>query len=175
VRLVSRVVICLLLLLLLGGCTVVNSSHGVVLPANCEIAVLPLANNTETIQASASGTSIISHLLQARGLQVENYPMQCDSTDSCVATIKLRRDALAWAVRNKIPLVLSGSINEWRYKVGLDGEPVVSVSLNIIDMRRNQHQIVWSAVGSKVGSSRSSLGNTAQTLFGTMLNNVKWQ
>jgi hypothetical protein len=175
VSLVSRVIVCLLLLSLLGGCTVVNSSHVVVLPANTEIAVLPLANNTETIQASASAASIIAHLLQARGITVATYPMQCDAADSCVATVKLRHRAIAWAAHNNIPLILSGSINEWRYKVGLDGEPVVSVSLNIIDMRHKQQQIVWSAVGSKVGSSRSSLGNTAQTLFGTMLDNVKWQ
>lgn len=67
---------------------------------------------------------------------------------------------------------MTGTVNEWRYKVGLDGEPAVSVTLKLIDMRNGR--VIWSAVGSKMGSSRSSLGNVGQRLIDSMLNQIEF-
>ena len=157
--------------LFLVGCTTIHRSVQLNLPHTDKVAVLQFANNTETPQASQRAVSISSHLLSRCHLQVELYPGSCDK-QVCQYSRTQQKKMLAWAKRKGIQYVLNGAVNEWRYKVGLDGEPAVSVSLSILDVQTGQ--VVWSAVGSKAGGSRSSLGYTAQNLLTRMLNNVNW-
>ena len=56
-----------------------------------------------------------------------------------------------------------GSVEEWRYKVGIDGEPAVGVSLIVVDLSTDR--VVWSASGGKSGWSRQALSAVAQTLL----------
>jgi len=63
--------------------------------------------------------------------------------------------------------VLTGAVEEWRYKVGVDGEPVAGLTFELIDVASGQ--VVWSATGTRSGWSRSSLSNVATTLIGGLL------
>lgn len=159
------------LLLLLAGCSVVHQSAPVTLARTERVAVFPFANNTVTPQASQRAVSMSSHLLNDCRLQVMMYPAACESS-VCQYSKSQQQKMRAWARRQGIHYALTGAVNEWRYKVGLDGEPAVSLSLSIIDVQTGQ--VVWSAVGSKSGASRSSLGNTALSLLTRMMSNVRW-
>ena len=77
---------------------------------------------------------------------------------------------MQWAQSTGAHYAMTGSINEWNYKVGLDGEPVVGISLQLIDLASKR--IVWTAVGSKSGGSRIAVSTVAQQLINTMLNQL---
>lgn len=168
---------CLLMisLLVLTSCTTISRSQQVNLPRNSAVAILPFANNTETVQADTRAASIVSDLLHIQHVHVMVYPESgdCKQLLECKNTSEKERQAIIWARKHNARFTITGSINEWRYKVGLDGEPSVSITLRIVDLQTKQ--VVWSAVGSKVGGSRSGLGDIAQNLIMEMLTNVHWQ
>ena len=74
---------------------------------------------------------------------------------------------LDWARSTHAQYAMTGSVNEWTYKVGLDGEPVVGLSLQLIDLKSGR--IVWTAVGSLSGGSRIAVTTTAQRLINSLL------
>jgi polysaccharide biosynthesis protein PelC len=59
---------------------------------------------------------------------------------------------------------------EWRYKVGIDGEPAVGLTLKIIDLSNGR--VLWSATGAKSGWSREALASVAQSLILNMVNTL---
>src|SRR5690606_10564968 len=83
---------------------------------------------------------------------------------------RVQKQALEWAQNSGARYALTGSVQEWRYKVGLDGEPVVGLTLNLIDL--SDASVVWSATGSRSGWSRSSLAGVGQTLIKDMLDSI---
>ena len=76
-------------------------------------------------------------------------------------------NGLEWARNEHMRYALTGTVSEWRYKVGVDGEPVVGVALQLIDV--NTGQVVWSAAGSRTGWSRSAVSGVAQKLLRRLL------
>jgi len=70
--------------------------------------------------------------------------------------------ALAWARAAGVRYALTGSVTEWRYRVGVDGEPAVGLSLRVIDLADGR--TVWSATGARSGWSREALSAVAQKL-----------
>jgi hypothetical protein len=63
-----------------------------------------------------------------------------------------------------------GSVQEWRYKVGIDGEPAVGVTMKVLDLSTGQ--IVWSVSGAKSGWSRQALSAVAQSLLTEMFDGL---
>lgn len=163
----------LVILFLVVGCTTIRRSPQLALRSTNRVVVYPFVNNTPTPEANKRAVSMVTHLLEARGLRVLVYPLKCNSSTICQDSPVLRQQMRTWARRRGIHYALTGSVNEWRYKVGLDGEPAVSVSLSIVHV--DTSHVVWSAVGSKIGGSRSSLGNVALNLLSKMLSNVRWR
>lgn len=160
---------------LLAGCTSmqVNHSQPVRLVSPQRIAVFPFTNMTETPQADERAASILTNLLRTRGLwYVTNYPVR-PVRPTLIPGVRQpipRPKLLAWARRYGYAYAFSGSVSEWNYKVGLDGEPAVGVNLELIDVCTGQ--VIWSAVGSKSGGSRTALSDVAITLIDTMLNSI---
>ncbi len=160
---------------LLIGCTTINVAPQVaVINPDCRWGIATFVNNTETPQAGKRAMSIAANLLRSRGivdLSVYQPYADCSLLNVCPNATTQIKNVLAWARRNKIRYVMMGSVNEWQYKVGLDGEPVAAVDLELYDSFSGI--VVWSAVGSKIGSSRSGLGNTAQDLMAHMISDLR--
>jgi hypothetical protein len=74
---------------------------------------------------------------------------------------------LAWARQQGARYALAGSVDEWRYKVGVDGEPAAGVALQIIDVASGE--TLWSGAGGKSGWSREALSAVAQQLIRNLL------
>ena len=70
--------------------------------------------------------------------------------------------ALEWARAEKARYALTGAVQEWRYKVGVDGEPAVGISLQLLDV--NSGEVVWSATGSDTPSTRATSRIAARAL-----------
>jgi hypothetical protein len=165
-----------MLLVILTGCasTKINSAYqGVQLMPSSQWGAVPLVNNTTTPQAGQQATAMMAGLLYDRGVnKVTTYQsnVSCDRLLICPSQAVSMNTIQAWARHNGIRYVMTGSVNEWRYKVGLDGEPSASITLMLHDTVTGK--IIWSAVGSRHGDSRDSLSKTGQVLIDQMLNRL---
>jgi len=159
--------------LLLTACTVVSHSGSPRLATPAIWGVLPFINHTEVPFAANRAQSITTAVLRSRGLRsLVSYRIS-QPNRTLLPDIKQRwtmQKARAWAKRNHVRYALTGDVNEWRYKVGLDGEPVVGVNLRLLDM--SDGYVVWSAVGSKSGSSRKAVTTVAQQLIIQLLKSL---
>lgn len=127
-------------------------------------AMLPLFNLTETPQAGARAAAIVEAVLRTRGL--DNFvraPAELD-TESLIEPqeAKMHEKGLAWAREKGARYAVTGSVSEWRYKVGVDGEPAVGLTLQVIDLGNGK--VVWAASGGRSGWSREALSAVAQKL-----------
>ncbi|MCA9470907.1 MAG: hypothetical protein MRJ96_14750 [Nitrospirales bacterium] len=154
------------------SCTAIDHSQSPILDQQASWALLPILNYTETPQAGRRAESITSALLHSRGLQqVQQYPSNLQDGASVLGSDhQLYDSALAWAKKQNIRYGITGTVDEWRYKVGIDGEPAVGVSLRLIDLKTDQ--VVWSAVGGQTGWSREAVSAVAQKLIKRLLDEV---
>ena len=161
-------------LLIIIGCTNINTTPTIYTNAGCKWGIATFTNNTEVPQAGNRAMSVTSGILRTKGARtILIYPSSanCNKLIICPnATVPLEA-ALKWARHNHITYVVMGAVNEWDYKVGLDGEPAAAISLQVYNAKSGQ--IIWSAVGSKIGTSRSGLGVTAQALIIQMLRSLQ--
>ena len=159
----------LALLALLAGCTTVDVGRAPVLADNAQWAVLPFANHTETPQAGLRAESIAENLLRSQGaVNLKRYPASI-ATETLFEPMERKQTeaALAWARNAGIRYALTGSVDEWRYKVGVDGEPAAGVTLQLIDVASGA--VLWSAAGGATGWSREALSAVAQKLMRRLL------
>lgn len=162
--------------LALSGCTATKINQPAqtqVVCAGLKWGVMPLVNYTQTPQAGEKAAAITAGLLQAYDIkQVVIYRRQgaCQTILACPHQQLSDTQIRLWARRKGIRYVMFGSVNEWRYKVGLDGEPAINITLNLMDVHSGK--VVWSSVGSKVGGSRGSVGVIAHDLIGNMLSGM---
>lgn len=156
-------------LVLLSACSTLDRSQPPVLERPAAWVVLPFANHTETPLAGSRAEAIALALLHAQGVgKVQRYDTNAqqealfDGGDS-----KRQQEALEWAREHQVRYALTGAVDEWRYKVGVDGEPAVGVTMQIIDVASGD--ILWSGAGGKSGWSREALSAVAQKLMRSLL------
>jgi polysaccharide biosynthesis protein PelC len=171
-----RILLLSLSVVLLAGCaTAIQSAVGdAPLERQASWAVLPMANNTDTPQAGLSAEAMIEHQIRALGVvNLRRYPAAL-SRDSLFEPTerKVTEEALAWAKTQGVRYAVMGSVEEWRYKVGIDGEPAVGVSLQVLDV--STERVVWSASGAQSGWSRQSLAAVAQVTLTKLLSSLEF-
>jgi TolB-like protein len=100
------------------------------------VAVLPIVNYTETPQAGLRAEAIAESLLKTGGVtNLKRYPASLNpETLFEPAERESVGKALDWARTERTRYALTGAVQEWRYKVGVDGEPAVGISLQLIDV-----------------------------------------
>ena len=158
---------------LLGGCATSVVDRGQV-PAFAKSkddtwAVLPLKNNTETPQAGQRAASIARSVMASYGYtNVVRYPASGDDeTLFDPAKPDQQQTALDWARQQHAHYAVTGAVNEWRYKVGVDGEPAVGLTFEVVEV--DSGKIVWSTSGARTGWSRSAVSGVGQRLERQML------
>ncbi|KAA0911092.1 penicillin-binding protein activator LpoB [Pusillimonas sp. ANT_WB101] len=159
----------LLLVAVLSACTSMAVGTAPPMVGADSLVVLPIANYTETPDAGHRAQSIAQSILQQRGFRtLQEYPRSGDA-DLLAGnqSDQAKKQAIDWARSVGARYALTGSVQEWRYKVGLDGEPAVGLTFNLLDV--DSGAIIWSATGSRSGWSRSSLAGVGQTLIQQLL------
>ncbi len=155
---------------MLAACSVIDRQPDPApLDASARWAMLPIANHTDTPQAGLRAESITEGVLRARGVKnVVRYPAAMGA-DALLepAERKLQDDARKWAREQGARYGVYGAVDEWRYKVGIDGEPAVGLAITIVDLQSGQ--VMFSAVGGKSGWSREALSAVAQKLVRDLL------
>ena len=156
-----------------GGPTINHSPTPTNVNAHQQWAVLPFENNTEMPHAGEKVSAITTSLLRSRGVR-NVVQIQPTSNQKLVTTQGMRQQQVKQALRTArarhIPYAMTGTVNEWRYKAGLDGEPAVGVTLNLIDTRTGR--VVWSAAASDAGWGKDSLADIAQNLIDDSLDSL---
>lgn len=160
------------LALFISACTgsIIQHSAPVAINPAYKIAVIPFANNTETPLAGERAMSITAAELQSFGMR--NLVVYQSQTQGKILfpgmnKIQSQKTLFAWARQSHARFVVTGSVNEWSYKVGLDGEPVVGLEMQLIDLVTER--IIWTAVASKSGGSRVAVSTVAQQVIDSML------
>ena len=163
-------IIMLLALLGLAGCATYDSGHtGVAIDRNAKWVMLPVLNHTDVPQAGLRAETITEGLLRSYGVNdLTRYPAALNQdTLFEPAERKVMIEAEKWARIQGARYAVYGAVDEWRYKVGIDGEPAVGMALHIMDLQSNA--VVWTGVGGKSGWSREALSAVAQKLIRELL------
>jgi hypothetical protein len=153
-----------------AGCTTTNNSGmGPAIDGGAKWVLLPIINHTDVPQAGLRAEAITEGLLRSGGVNnLTRYPAALNQdTLFEPAERKVFDEANKWARSQGAQYAIYGAVDEWRYKVGIDGEPAVGVALHIMDMQSGS--VVWSGVGGKSGWSRESLSGVAQKLIRGLL------
>lgn len=170
----TRIII-LSIALWLGACSTTDIARPTVALSRADkVALLPILNHTDTPQAGLRAEAIAESLLISNGVtRLVRYPSALNQ-DTLLepAEHKILDEGLKWAKTTDARFALTGAVEEWRYKVGIDGEPAVGVSLKLIDLKTGD--TVWSAVGGKAGWSREALSAVAQKLMRELLSGARF-
>lgn len=162
----------LVLFILISGCTgaIINYSSCFPVDLNSKIAVIPFVNNTETPLAGERAMSITAAVLESSGaccVSIYNRQNYGKTLFPGMNREVSRSKLLSWARSIHARYAMTGSVNEWTYKVGLDGEPVVGIALQLVDLYNSK--VVWTGVGSLSKGSRIAVSTTAQELINGLL------
>lgn len=157
--------------LLVAGCA---SSTGKVSPTfkgEANWGMVPMVNYSQTPQAGERSEQILISVLTERGLQPKIYPPAKQTGHALADESERLAAGLEWARRQQLDYVISGSVEEWQYKSGLDGEPAVGISLRVLDPATGG--VLWSNSGARAGWSRESLAGTAQKVIGKLVDDLR--
>ncbi len=152
-----------LVLVLLAGCSVMQSQQGPKIPRQSAFAVIPLINLSQTPQAGEQAASVLAAIMRAHdaGPVVLNLPEERDLLVDNSG--EQRQQAIQSARSGGAKFLVSGTVEEWRYKSGLDGEPAVGVTLEVRSASDNQ--LVWSGTAARTGWGRESLSVAAHKVL----------
>jgi TolB-like protein len=153
----------------LAACSTTDIGRAPELPPGAQWGLLPFANHTETPQAGLRAEAIAETILRARGeINLRRYPASLNNETLFEPMDRKQMDAaLEWARSENLNYALTGTVDEWRYKVGIDGEPAVGLTLQLVEVATGK--VVWSAAGGKSGWSREALSAVAQKLSRSLL------
>ena len=156
----------LLLTALASGCQSARVQTGAAaIPENEDIIMLPFLNRSETPLAGERAESIALSVLRERGIvRLQIYQPEPEPNGLPVLDdVKRLNTATEQAIEQGMRYAISGSVEEWRYKSGLDGEPAVGLSLRLVEL--SSGRILWSGSAARSGWSRESLSGTAQKVL----------
>ncbi len=139
---------------LITGCAMINKAPTTV-PKSQECAILPFSNLSDTPLAGERVAAILYGVLKSKGYRTVLFftPRERDYTANEIENLKRKAEG-------KFNCTIGGSVNEWRYKVGIDGEPAVSITYVI---KENGKTLSGTISGSDWG--HKSLGLLTQELF----------
>ena len=155
------------------GCSSFPRESGQTLPRTAAWGVAPLVNYAQTPQAGERAEQILISILAEEGVRPLMYP-QAPRQDLLLQDDRERQiQALDWARQQRLAYVITGSVEEWQYKNGLDGEPAVGVSLQVLEPATGR--VVWSSSGARAGWSRESLAGAAQRVLRELVGNLDFE
>lgn len=157
------------LFLLLDACgsTRIKTSSAVELDSGSSWGVVSFANHTTVPFAGQRAQKLTAALLQGHGIAQVSLPPPPAKSLPLGQVAAVHEEELAWARKQGIRYLVAGSVEEWRYKVGLEGEPAVSLTLELIDMSSGQR--VWRGAASLSGRYWQSVGVLSQSALDDLI------
>ena len=168
----SRVAIFGLLAIFVVGCSASFSHNDRELDTEMTIYIMPFSNQSNMPMAQAQVEELVASVLAAEGLNVQLYPKQrVNDIQASLDPERRYTAAQSWLAQQPAGYVLNGSVHEWQYKYGLDGEPAVGLTLTISNMSQ---QVLWRNSSSRSGWGRESLTQMGLKTISDMVNTLSW-
>lgn len=134
--------------------------------------IMPLDNHSSQPLASEKVEAILSASLFSLGVDAQMYPKISETDLASILDNQSRKvKANDWLATQEATYVISGSVNEWHYKSGLDGEPAVGITLELID--KTSKITLWKATGSRSGWGRESLTGAGQIVIEELISGLE--
>lgn len=154
----------------LASCSTQRGQAPVTLDPEATWTVLPFRNLSQTPMSAERVESLVLSALRAKTLpNVDMLP----PAEPVAGTLPLLDDGARLAQAMKTARAagyqygVTGSVEEWRYKAGLDGEPAVGISIRVVDVATGA--TLWSNSGARSGWSRESLTGNGQKVINKLL------
>jgi hypothetical protein len=160
----------LLVALSLGACSIQSSQPDVKLPRSGSWVLLPMVNYAQAPQAGERSEQILYTLLASKGLIAAPYPFVQSADELPLEDSERLQQALQWARKQGAEYAITGSVDEWQYKSGLDGEPAVGITLRVIEPASGR--ILWSGSAARGGWSRESLAGAGQKVLEQLVDDL---
>lgn len=154
--------ICLALFSLAACSSMAHMPQALILDSGASMVVLPTINNTETPLAGERMDDLANSLLPILGLStVIRIPAEDTARlpDGSPHDRWHQEQALIWSKQQHVRYALAISLMEWRYKVGLDGEPAVGMNVAILDV--DSGHVLWSGSAARSGWGRQAVSSLA--------------
>ena len=158
----QKIVGIILSLWLLTSCSSMINRQNVELPLDKKYAIASFWNYTETPMAGLRAASIVESVLAKNSLRLSSLVSGSEEMEGIKSKGDFLKAKKAEAKQLDAEYLIIGNVQEWRYKTGIDGEPVVSFSLLVIDLKTDK--VVFNAVGAKSAWGHKSIGVVAQEI-----------
>ena len=149
-------------LLIFTACSSLVHKKTTSLPSNKTYAIASFWNYTETPMAGLRAASIVESVLSQKNIALHSLIAGSDDVALKEGKQKLFKLQQKQAKTLGASYLITGNVQEWQYKTGIDAEPVVSYSIKVIDLSNNA--IVFNAVGAKSAWGHKSIGVVAQEI-----------
>ncbi len=171
VKMPRKVGVCLsLLLFFVLSCGKVIDKGNFQLSKNSSYVILPFINYTDTPLAGYRVASIFGGLLKAKGFKVNDNPLLKNGDIYSLDKISKKDiDKYIQKYKFKARYIITGTVNEFSYKMGLDNEPAVSITIYLIDTKTGR--VINAATLSADGSPYDSLSTLTQYLLRKVVTN----
>lgn len=134
-------------------------------------AIMPMVNNSNTPLAAEKVEQMLNTQLYAKGINIVMYPaLATNDLQSILDSSARQKQAQAWLASHPVDYVITGSVEEWHYKSGLDGEPAVGITLEVTSAKSKK--TYWRASGSRSGWGRESVSGTGQIVIEELLDGL---
>jgi len=161
------VLIFFVVITIISGCSPMIKRSGVDLNRNSKYAVGAFWNYTQTPMAGLKAGSIVESLVANRGVETISLVAGVDDIEESENYDKLIKAQKQKAIAKNARYLITGAVQEWRYKTGIDAEPAVSYSIKVIDL--NSNRVIFNGVGAKSGLSYQSIGEIAQEIADNLI------
>ncbi len=171
---IKLIFLCFILLHSIMACSVIDVQPDISISSAERWMVLPFQNHSVSPRAGEQIEAMLATLLRIRGVKnIEMYPQQNEDKLAWLelGDRKRQEDALQLAVKNNVTYAVSGNVDEWQYKLGVGNEPVVGLTIQIMEIPTGK--VVWSAGGARSGWSTESLSGTAKKLLRDLISKLK--
>jgi len=132
-----------------------------------QIAVVPFYNYTQTPLAGYSAASMANVILKSHGYRVTAQQLHPDAKAELEENSQSRASLVSSLKQKGFDYMLGGEVTEWRYKTGIDAEPVVGLTVRLMDLKSGK--TLYSGTGSKTALGSASLSGTAQKILDEIL------
>ncbi len=156
-------------LLFLSGCSTHLKKATTQLPSNKSYLIGSFWNYTETPMAGLRASSIVEGVLSEQKIKLRSQIGGSDEMGQDIPKADFLQQQKASAKASGANYLITGEVQEWRYKTGIDGEPVVSYSIKIIKLK--DETIAFNGVGAKSGWGHQSIGEVAQEIAQELIPN----
>ena len=162
-----------LCLLALAGCASLTTTGEVAARADERWALLPIENLSATPHAGELARELVEVTLRARGLErldawrEEGEPSIAELVDGDARLARAKR----WARENGYRYAVTGTVHEWRYRSGIEREPVIGLGLKLVEL--DTDRVLWQASAARTGWGSSNLSKVGARVVEDLLKGVR--